>query len=33
MRYPVVLNTDDGKSYGVTVPDVAGCYSGGNDMI
>lgn len=32
MRYPVVLHTDDGKSYGVTVPDVAGCYSGGNDI-
>ncbi len=32
MRYPVVLHTDDGKSYGVTVPDVAGCFSGGNDI-
>lgn len=32
MRYPIVLHTDDGKSYGVTVPDVAGCYSGGNDI-
>jgi len=29
MRYPVVLHADDGKSFGVTVPDIAGCFSAG----
>lgn len=32
MRYPVVLHTDDGKSWGVTVPDLPGCFSGGNSI-
>jgi len=27
MRYPVVLHTDDGTRYGVTVPDLPGCFS------
>lgn len=30
MKYPVVLHTDDGVSYGVTVPDVPGCFSAGD---
>ena len=30
MRFPVVLHTDDGISYGVTVPDLPGCFSGGD---
>jgi len=29
MRYPVALHTDDGKSFGVTVPDIPGCFSAG----
>ncbi|OHY72847.1 type II toxin-antitoxin system HicB family antitoxin [Marinobacter sp. AC-23] len=29
MRFPVALHTDDGKNYGVTVPDIAGCFSAG----
>lgn len=29
MRFPVALHTDDGKSYGVTVPDIPGCFSAG----
>jgi len=29
MRYPVVLHTDDGIRYGVTVPDLPGCFSTG----
>lgn len=29
MRFPVVLHTDDGLKYGVTVPDLPGCFSGG----
>lgn len=32
MRFPVVLHTDDGVSYGVTVPDLAGCFSAGNTL-
>ena len=32
MRYPVALHTDDSKSFGVTVPDIQGCFSaGGNE--
>jgi predicted RNase H-like HicB family nuclease len=30
MRYPIVLHTDNGVSYGVTVPDVPGCFSAGD---
>lgn len=32
MRYPVVLHTDDHKRYGVTVPDLAGCFSAGDSI-
>ncbi len=30
MRYPVVLHTDDGIRFGVTVPDLPGCFSTGD---
>jgi len=30
MRFPVVLHSDDGIRYGVTVPDLSGCFSGGD---
>ena len=30
MRFPVVLHTDDGVRYGVTVPDLPGCFSAGD---
>lgn len=30
MKYPIVLHTDNGFSYGVTVPDVPGCFSAGD---
>lgn len=30
MRYPVVLHTDDGVRFGVTVPDLPGCFSAGD---
>ncbi len=29
MRFPVALHTDNGKNYGVTVPDIPGCFSAG----
>lgn len=29
MRFPIVLHTDDGIRYGVTVPDLPGCFSSG----
>lgn len=32
MKYPVVLHTDNGKTYGVTIPDVLGCFSYGEDI-
>ena len=32
MRYPVVLHTDDGIRYGVTVPDLPGCFSAGDSL-
>ncbi|ADZ92890.1 type II toxin-antitoxin system HicB family antitoxin [Marinomonas mediterranea] len=32
MKYPIVLHTDDGDSYSVTVPDVPGCFSAGTTL-
>ncbi len=32
MRFPVVLHTDDGIRYGVTVPDLPGCFSAGGSF-
>lgn len=32
MRYPVVLHTDDNIRYGVTVPDLPGCFSAGDSL-
>lgn len=32
MRIPIVLHTDDGRRYGVTVPDLPGCFSGGDSF-
>lgn len=32
MRFPVVLHTDDGAHYGVTVPDLPGCFSAGDSI-
>ena len=31
MKYPIVLHTDNGVHYGVTVPDVAGCFTAGEN--
>ena len=30
MRFPVILHTDDGVRYVVTVPDLPGCFSAGD---
>ncbi|MDX3894863.1 type II toxin-antitoxin system HicB family antitoxin [Pusillimonas sp.] len=32
MRFPVVLHTDDGIRYGVSVPDLPGCFSAGDAL-
>nr|WP_257215380.1 type II toxin-antitoxin system HicB family antitoxin [Pusillimonas noertemannii] len=32
MRFPVVLHTDDGTRYGVSVPDLPGCFSAGDTL-
>lgn len=32
LKIPVVLHTDDGIHFGVTVPDVAGCFSAGDSF-
>ena len=32
MRYPVVLHSDNGIRWGVTVPDLPGCFSTGESM-
>ncbi|OZI64833.1 type II toxin-antitoxin system HicB family antitoxin [Bordetella genomosp. 4] len=32
MRFPIVLHTDDGIHYGVTVPDLPGCFSAGDSI-
>ncbi|EEZ3329037.1 type II toxin-antitoxin system HicB family antitoxin, partial [Escherichia coli] len=29
MKFPVVLHKDPGSDYGVTLPDVPGCFSAG----
>lgn len=32
MRFALALHTDDGVSYGVTVPDLPGCFSAGETL-
>ncbi len=32
MRYPVVIHKDPESDYGVTVPDLPGCFSGGDTI-
>jgi len=32
MKFTVVLHTEDGHRYGVIVPDLPGCFSGGDDL-
>ncbi len=30
MRYPVVIHKDEHSDFGVSIPDISGCYSAGN---
>lgn len=32
MKYPIVLHTDNDHDYGVTVPDLPGCFSAGSSI-
>jgi predicted RNase H-like HicB family nuclease len=32
MRYPIVIHKDKDTNFGVTVPDVAGCFSAGDTL-
>ena len=32
MRFPIVVHKDEGSSYGVAVPDLPGCFSGGDTL-
>ena len=32
MHYPIVIHKDEGSSYGVTVPDLPGCFSGAETL-
>lgn len=32
MRYPILIHKDRGSSYGVTVPDLPGCFSAGDTL-
>ena len=32
MRYPVVIHKDPESDYGVTVPDLSGCFSAGETL-
>jgi predicted RNase H-like HicB family nuclease len=32
MRYPIILHTDDERQFGVTVPDLTGCFSQGDTV-
>ncbi|MBI4805244.1 MAG: type II toxin-antitoxin system HicB family antitoxin [Desulfovibrio sp.] len=31
-HYPVILHTENGVSYGVTIPDMPGCYTSGDTL-
>jgi predicted RNase H-like HicB family nuclease len=32
LRYPIILHTDDHQQFGVTVPDLPGCFSAGDSI-
>ena len=32
MRYPIILQTDNHKQFGVTIPDMPGCFSHGSSV-
>lgn len=32
MRFAIVVHKDEGSSYGVTVPDLPGCFSGADTL-
>lgn len=32
MKYPIVIHHDEGSAYGVTVPDLPGCFSAGDTI-
>jgi len=32
MRYPIIIHKDKDSDYGVTVPDIPGCFSAGNSI-
>ena len=32
MRFPIVIHKDEGSAYGVTVPDLPGCFSAGDTL-
>ena len=32
MRYPIILHTDNHQQFGVTVPDLPGCFSAGDSI-
>ena len=32
MKYPIVIHKDSDSDFGVTVPDVPGCFSGGGNV-
>jgi len=32
MLYPIILHTDDNEQFGVTVPDLPGCFSQGDSI-
>lgn len=32
MKYPVIVHKDKGTGYGVTIPDIPGCFTGGETL-
>lgn len=32
MKYPVIIHHDEGSAYGVTIPDIPGCFSAGESV-
>ena len=33
MQLPIVIHTDEDSDYAVTVPDLPGCFSGGETLV
>ncbi len=32
MKYPLIIHHEEGSAYGITVPDISGCFSAGDTL-